>query len=58
MRAPLEMEIELGVAGEISLEAPGRPDDACKFIGEGDRGLVVTASFLKIECPNAQPIKR
>ena len=58
MRAPLEIEIELGVAGEVSLEAPGGPDDSSKLVGEGDGGVVVTTSFLKIERPTAQPIKR
>jgi hypothetical protein len=56
MRAPLEMW--LGVAAEVSLEAPRGPDDASEFVGEGDGGLVVTAAFLNAECPGAQPIER
>lgn len=56
MRAPLE--VWLGFAAEVSLEAPSGPDDARELVGEGDGGLVVTAALLKIERPGAQPIKR
>ena len=48
----------LGFAAEVPLEAPGGPDDSCKFVREGDGGLVVTAALLKIDCPGTQPIER
>jgi hypothetical protein len=56
MRAPLE--VWLGFAAEVPLEAPGGPYDASEFVGEGDGGLVVAAALLKIERPGTQPIKR
>ena len=37
----------LGFAAEVSLEAPGGPDDPREFVGEGDGGLVVPAALLK-----------
>ena len=48
----------LGVSGEVAIVAPGGPDDASEFVGEGDGGLVVTATLLEIECPGAQSIHR
>ena len=56
MREPLE--VWLGCAGEVPFEAPGSPDDAREFVGEGDSCLVVTAALLKLERPGAQPIER
>ena len=56
MREPLRWWLEF--AAEVALVAPGSPDDAREFVGEGDGGLVVTAPFLKVERPGAQPIER
>ena len=46
MREPLWMELD--PAAEVAVVTPGRPDDACQFVGEGDGGLVVPAALLDI----------
>ena len=56
MRAPLRKW--LGLAVEVSVVPPGCPHDACELVGESHGSLVVAASLLNIECPEAQPIER